>query len=162
MFMRYVPSLFDKLFESSFTDKGGFLPGLTLDELKQSVARDLEALLNTRSPLDDAAQAEFPLAAASVANHGVKDFSSRSLSSGIDRDFICRSIQVAIQNQDHRLRGVVVSIDEAQRGFHRLRFTIRATLLAAEASEQVSFDARFEPTVQRYSVHHAHRTGPGR
>ncbi len=151
--MRYAPSLFDKLFDTGGRDTG-ILPGLSLDALKASVASDLEALLNTRSALDEATQAAFPLAATSVANYGVPDFSSRTLCSGIDRDFICQSIRTAIQNQDRRLRNVAVSLDESQGGFNRLSFTIRAILLVSGASEQVSFDARFEPAVQRYSVHH--------
>jgi type VI secretion system protein ImpF len=150
--MRYAPSLFDKLFQPPASDKRHELPGLTLEELKDSVASDLEALLNTRSPLDEHTQAAFPLTSASVMNYGVADFSSRSLSSGLDRDFICASIQQTIETQERRLREVAVSIDDNQRGFNRLSFTIRATLLVSDVGEQVSFDARFEPTVQRYSV----------
>lgn len=154
MVMRYAPSLFDKLLESSFKEKGVFLPGLSLDELKDSVAADLEALLNTRSPLDLSTQEQFPLSATSVANFGVPDFSARSLSSGLDRDFICLAIQTTIANQDRRLRDVQVSLDATQGTYNRLSFTIRAILLVSDAAEQVSFDARFEPAVQRYSVIH--------
>lgn len=74
----------------------------------------------------------------------------------MDRDFICQSIPVAIENQDRRLRSVAVSLDEKQSGFNRLSVTIRAMLLVTGASEQASFDARFEPAVQRYSVCHQH------
>lgn len=158
--MRYAPSLFDKLFDPDPRD-AGVLPGLSLEQLKDSVAMDLEALLNTRSSMDEVAQAKFPLAAMSVVNHGVPDFSARTLCSGIDRDFICQSIQLAIENQDRRLRNVSVSLDEAQNGFNRLSFTIRAVLLVTGASEQVSFDARFEPAVQRYSVSSQSRRQPG-
>ncbi|MES2887640.1 MAG: type VI secretion system baseplate subunit TssE [Pseudomonadota bacterium] len=150
--MRYAPSLFDKLFQPPASDKRHELPGLSLEELKDSVAADLEALLNTRSPLDAATQIAFPYTARSVMNYGVADFSSRSLSSGLDRDFICQAIQHTIETQERRLRSVAVSIDDGQRGFNRLSFTIRATLLVSDVGEQVSFDARFEPTVQRYSV----------
>lgn len=150
--MRYAPSLLDKLFQPPASDKRHEIPGLSLEELKDSVAVDLEALLNTRSSMDEATKSEFPLAASSILNHGVTDFSFRSLSCGLDRDFMCRSIQQTIECQDRRLRGVSVAIDDSQRAFNRLSFTIRGTLLVSDVGEQVSFDARFEPTVQRYSV----------
>jgi type VI secretion system protein ImpF len=150
--MRYAPSLFDKLFQPPASDKKHEIPGLSLEELKDSVAVDLEALLNTRSSMDEETQSEFPLTASSVLNYGVTDFSFRSLSSGLDRDFICQSIQQTIECQERRLRGVSVAIDDSQRAFNRLSFTIKATLLVSDVGEQVSFDARFEPTVQRYSV----------
>ena len=151
--MRFAPSLIDKLLHKPVNERPGeVLPGLTLDELKDSVASDLEALLNTRSALDDEAQRQFPLSARSVANYGVADFASRSLSSGLDRDFICQAIQQSIERQDGRLRAVSVSLEAQAHAFNRLNFTIRATLRVSDVGEQVSFDARFEPSVQRYSV----------
>lgn len=151
--MRYAPSLLDKLIHKSLNERPGeVLPGLSLDELKDSVAADLEALLNTRSALSDSEQQAFPLSARSVANYGVADFASRSLSSGLDRDFICQAIQQSIERQDGRLRTVSVSLEAEGHAFNRLNFTIRATLRVSDVGEQVSFDARFEPSVQRYTV----------
>ncbi|MBX3618832.1 MAG: type VI secretion system baseplate subunit TssE [Rhizobacter sp.] len=151
--MRYAPSFLDKLIHRSLNERPGeVLPGLSLDELKDSVAADLEALLNTRSAFGEDEQREFPLSARSIANYGVADFASRSLSSGLDRDFICQSIQQSIERQDGRLRNVNVSLEGEGYAFNRLNFTIRATLRVSDVGEQVSFDARFEPSVQRYSV----------
>jgi len=151
--MRYAPSLLDKLIHKSLNERPGeVLPGLSLDELKDSVAADLEALLNTRSALSDEEQQQFPLSARSVANYGVVDFASRSLSSGLDRDFICQAIQHSIEQQDGRLRSVSVSLEADGHAFNRLNFTIRAVLRVSDVGEQVSFDARFEPSLQRYSV----------
>jgi len=159
--MRYAPSLLDKLMHISLIERPGeVLPGLTLEEVKDSVAADLEALLNTRCALDNADRTKFPLSVQSVVNYGVDDFSSRSLSSGLDRDSICASIQRAIEQQDRRLRSVSVSLDSKISGTNRLDFTIRATLRVSDIGEQVSFDARFEPTVQRYTV--ARRSSGGR
>jgi type VI secretion system protein ImpF len=151
--MRYAPSLLDKLTHRLLdASPGQVLPGFSLEEVKDSVAVDLEALLNTRSALDQDLSESFPLAAASVANYGVPDFAALSLSSGLDRDFICRSIELAIERQDARLRSVSVSLEGDGRKFNRLDFTIRAVLRLNDVGEQVSFDARFEPTVQRYTV----------
>ncbi len=151
--MRYAPSLLDKLIHRTLTEHPGeVLPGLSLEEVKDSVAADLEALLNTRNALDEDDINEFPLSACTVANFGVPDFASRSLSSGLDRDFICHAIQQAIERQDTRLRAVSVSLETDAQVFNRLNFTIRAVLRVSDVGEQVSFDARFEPTLQRYSV----------
>ena len=151
--MRYAPSLLDKLIHKSLSERPGeVLPGLSLDELKDSVAIDLEALLNTRSALTEDEQRQFPFSARSVVNYGVTDFASRSLSSGLDRDFICLALQRSIERQDGRLRAVNVSLETDSGTFNRLNFTIRATLRVSDVGEQVSFDARFEPSLQRYSV----------
>lgn len=151
--MRYTPSLLDKLLQMSSSHLiGETSPGLTLEEVKDSVAADLEALLNTRCAMNDREEAEYPLSAQSVVNFGVSDFSSRSLSSGLDRDFICESIRKAIEQQDRRLQSIQVRLDGEVLKANRLSFTIRAILRVSEVGEQVSFDARFEPTLQRYSV----------
>jgi type VI secretion system protein ImpF len=158
--MRYALSLLDKLLHRSpGATPGQVLPGLSLGELKDSVAADLEALLNTRSGLAADVAQRFPLSAGSVANYGVPDFASKSLASGPDRDFICRAIQRAIEHQDPRLREVVVSLADGPPAFNRLDFTIRAVLRVAEAAEPVSFDARLEPTLQRYRVARQRRDG---
>jgi type VI secretion system protein ImpF len=153
--MRYAPSLFDKLIGHSHLENqrvGQVMPGLVLSEVMQSVANDLEALLNTRCAIKKGALDLYPLARESVYNYGVADFSSLSLASNSDRNTICESIQHAIQNQDKRLSDVVVSLTTGQATTKRLNFTIRAVLGLSQAGETVNFDGRFEPTVQRYSV----------
>lgn len=152
--MRFNPSLLDKLVDPRLADRPGeILRGHSLEELKDSVASDLEALLNTRAAIADEALRDFPLAGQSVLSFGVADFSSRSLASGLDRDHICATIQAAIVRHDRRLRNVEVALTQAHpTQFNRLDFTIRALLVVTEAGEQVSFDARFEPLLHRYAV----------
>lgn len=161
--MRYAPSLFDKLCpRRGDMGQGGPARGLSIEEVKDSVAHDLESLLNTRRPAwaslhvdADAGTAGTagPLARRSIAAYGIDDFSSRSLASGLDRDHICESIRLAIECHESRLRGVRVSLDEADGGpRRRLRFVIRAVLALQGAAEPVSFDAAFEPAVQRYAI----------
>jgi type VI secretion system protein ImpF len=161
--MRYTPSLLDKLVHQSIPERSGILlPGLSLNEVKSSVAADLEALLNTRASFGEEDQQDFPLSARSIVNFGVADFSAYSLSSGLDREYICRSIQLAIERQEPRLRSVVVLLQQAgaennQKNFNRLSFTIQATLMVSDVIEPVSFDARFESAAQHYTVHSSSR-----
>jgi type VI secretion system protein ImpF len=95
---------------------------------------------------------QFPESAASVFNFGVGDFSSSSLASTTDRHAVCESIKQSIEQQDSRLRSVVVILAGTARAANRLTFTIHASLRCTAFQESVFFDARFEPTVQRYTV----------
>jgi type VI secretion system lysozyme-like protein len=93
-------SLFDRLAASSETQ----LPGTQV--LRESVARDLGRLLNTRSRLTFEA---FGMTEGSVIDYGVPDFSERSLRSGEDRDAIAAAVQRAITLFEPRLKNVTVN-----------------------------------------------------
>jgi type VI secretion system protein ImpF len=95
-----VMPLFDRLAASGETQ----FPGKNV--LRDSVARDLGRLLNTRSRLSFEA---FGATDGSVIDYGVPDFSERSMRSGGDRDAIAAAIQRAIQLFEPRLMNVTVS-----------------------------------------------------
>jgi type VI secretion system lysozyme-like protein len=80
------------------------LPGA--DALRESVARDLGRLLNTRSRLTFEA---FAATDGTVIDYGVPDFAERSLRSGGDRDAITAVIQRAIALFEPRLVNVTVT-----------------------------------------------------
>lgn len=73
--------------------------------LRESVARDLGRLLNTRSRLTVAA---FSSSDGTVVDYGVPDFSERSLRSGADRDAIAAAVRRAIELFEPRLANVTV------------------------------------------------------
>ena len=75
----FEPSLFDKLFDDSPVLH--VRRRLSLEDLKDSVARDLEALLNTRTVIDEDLAERFPLAVHSIASFGLNDFAGLSLAS---------------------------------------------------------------------------------
>ena len=95
-----VMPLFDRLAAGGETQS----PGKNV--LRDSVARDLGRLLNTRSRLTFEA---FGATDGSVIDYGVPDFSERSLRSGGDRDAIAAAIRHAIQLFEPRLTNVTVS-----------------------------------------------------
>ena len=68
MIKGFEPSLFDKLFDDP--PLAAVRRRLSLEQLKDSVARDLEALLNTRVVFDPALAQEYPRAQASVVGFG--------------------------------------------------------------------------------------------
>ena len=157
----YEPSLLDKLL-----DTGGGLAGqavlrrFTVDDVKESVARDLEALLNSRIMHGDDALAGFEECKTSVLTFGVRDFAGLSLASSHDRAFVCRSIEQAIARHEARLREVRVVLEIDERATSVLRFGITALLIVSNAREPVSFDAYLQPSTLQYSVSKARRATP--
>lgn len=146
----FEPTLLDKLCDDSPTL--AVQKRLSIDELKDSVARDLESLLNTRTTFRDALTAEFPEVARSVASYGMEDFAGLSLASVNDRSRICRSLESAINRHEPRLTRVQVSLELSRHSINSLLFSIRALLVVNPAQEPVSFDALLQPTTLQYSV----------
>jgi type VI secretion system protein ImpF len=158
MIKGFEPSLFDKLFDD--LPVGAVRRRLSLEQLKDTVARDLEALLNTRVIFDDEHEKAFPLAVSSVAGFGLADFAGFSLASVHDRRRICASIAGAIAAHEPRLRDVRVELEVHRRTVNALYFSINAVLFVRPAQEPVAFDALLQPTSLQYSVsRHRPRAG---
>lgn len=151
-----VPGVLDRLLGEHATGRLG------LEQLKDSVARDLEALLNTRTALDPDGFIGAPLAQASVLNYGLTDFAAYCLSSSEDRAAICASLKTAIERHEPRLHNVNATLAPAQGGVNRLEFVIHATLRTAQggagATATVDFNAVLQPSSLHYAVNRAGRT----
>lgn len=150
MIKGFEPSLFDKLFDDRPVT--AVRRRLSIEQLKDSVARDLEALLNTRALIDDDHGDDFPLATRSVAAFGMCDFAGLSLASVYDRKRICGSIEQAISAHEPRLRNVKVALELHRNTINALYFSITAVLQVKPAQEPVAFDALLQPTSLQYSV----------
>ncbi len=136
------PSLLDRL--SGRVPKN--VPGAQLQvgvrELKRSVGRDLEWLLNTTawSPWD---LEEMEESGASVLNYGLPDFSHLSWTSQSDASGICRAIERVVRAFEPRLLPRSVRVEIVPRedpADFNLRFRIDALLHVEPISEPVSFD----------------------
>ncbi|PKO88312.1 MAG: type VI secretion system baseplate subunit TssE [Betaproteobacteria bacterium HGW-Betaproteobacteria-12] len=158
MIKGFEPSLFDKLFDD--LPVGAARWRLSLEQLKDAVARDLEALLNTRVIFGEEQQRTFSLATRSVAAFGLADFAGLSLASVHDRRSICAAIASAIAAHEPRLRDVRVELELHRKTVNALYFSINAVLFVRPAQEPVAFDALLQPTSQQYSVsRHCARPG---
>ena len=93
----YVPGLFDRLMGDGGAAAGGVAVRLSLEQLKDAVARDLEELLNTRVALPPGALDAYRECAASIVNYGLIDFAGMCLSSSDDRARICAALKAAIE-----------------------------------------------------------------
>jgi len=152
----YMPGLFDRLTEGSSLDRA------SIEDIKDAVARDLEALLNTRAVMPDETFRRFPESARSIATYGLHDFAGLSLSSADDRAFICRSLEHAIARHEPRLRNVQARLELRDDAVNSLNFTITALLVVSAAREAVNFDAVLQPSSLHYTISKARRTAaPG-
>lgn len=156
---RFVPPLLDRLIDGAPLSRAEPLrPTLSMEQLKDAVARDVESLLNARRGSTRAHLDGFPNARASVAAFGLDDFVSLSMASTVDRAAICRAIERAIGDHEPRLRHVRVELERRDAMTQKLRFSIRAVLVAHPMHEPVNFDAVLQTTTQNYAVQSGRRT----
>jgi type VI secretion system protein ImpF len=119
-------------------------------DLKATVRRDLEWLLNTRRPSEDLPEGASELEH-SVYWYGLPEVSSMDSSRG--RADLVRSIQTAIAAFEPRLSNVKVSlVGESEADTPQLRFVIDALLRMEPVSERVSFDTVLEVIEGKYRV----------
>lgn len=154
---RFEPFLLDRLLDTGAADWSGARSAMSIEQIKDSVARDLEALLNTRCGAKRDRAEVYREAARSVLTYGLIDFVGLSLDSPHDCDLICQSIGQAIARHEPRLRSTRVSLERREHGGLGLNFHIQALLVVNPAREPVSFDAVLHPSTQQYSVHRSRR-----
>ncbi|KLJ01990.1 type VI secretion system baseplate subunit TssE [Luteimonas sp. FCS-9] len=150
----FEPSLLEKLFDDApRSSRGPASPqAVSVEQYKESVARDLEGLLNSRSAFAETELEAFPQCRRSLMTYGLSDFSAMSLANAYDRADICRALEQAIARHEPRLHDVQVSLDASPYLGAGLRFTIHALLDLQPAREAVSFDALLQPTTLQYSI----------
>ena len=157
-----TPGLFDRLMDVPVHGAtSGTVAQQSAEDLKDAVARDLEALLNTRTVIDEELVAQYPECAASTMTYGLNDFAGLSLSIPTDRAFICACLQKAIERHEPRLKDVKASLDVREDAINSIHFSISAVLTAG-SGEVVSFDANLQPSSLHYTISKARRTAsPG-
>ena len=149
-----VPSVLDRLIDLEPELQREVAKSRTqvLRELKDSVRRDLENLLNTRwrcvawppnlEELD-----------ISVVNYGIPDFTGANMSLASERELLRQTIEKVIQRFEPRFKSIKVVLVENKDDFDRsLRFRIDALLYAEPAPEPVIFDSELQPTATTFEV----------
>lgn len=158
----YVPSLLDKLLGRGAPVRGSSGTGwrFSIDDVKDSVARDIEFLLNAHAPFNPDDLAGLPLVRQSLLTLGLPDIASLSMASDRDRATITEALRKALADHDRRLTQVDVRVRERTPGEPGLAFTIRAQLQVKPNREPVNFDAVLQPGSQRCSVTTVTRSTP--
>ena len=147
----FAPSFLDKLLGAG-ADIGGTTQRYSVEQVKDSVARDIEMLLNAHQTFSAEDLAGLPHAARSLLTLGLVDISAMSLSSDNDRKRITDAIRTSLMSHDQRLSNVEVAVREVAGSSSHLTFTIRAQLLLRPNTEHVMFDAVLQPGSKRYDV----------
>lgn len=147
------PGVWDRLMgasESANSDR--MAQPMTLEQVKASVARDLEALLNTRVAIPEEQFSAYPRCRTSMLNYGVRDFAGMCLTSSEDRKIICDYLKVAIQCYEPRLKNVRAKVVMEPGVMNRLDFVIFGNLDFPGAAGRVEFNAMLQPSTLHYSI----------
>jgi type VI secretion system protein ImpF len=140
------PSLIDRLGAPSGASGRAALERIGVADLKRSVARDLEWLLNTRvwTPWNLEALQE---AGCSILNYGMPDLSTYSWASADDARTIKALIETAIRTFEPRLlpRSIKAEIQPSEDvADFKVRIRIEAILHVEPISEPVAFDTALD------------------
>jgi len=150
-----VPSLLDRLLDNA-PDELQELPrsrSQRLGDLKVSVRRDLEYLLNTRVCLREIPE-DFEEVKTSVLNFGIPDFSGVAMASSKQQEALRARVEDVIQRFETRFKQVRVELVLDSDNNHRrmIQFRIDGILHAEPAPEPVSYDSFITPTVGQFHV----------
>ena len=149
-------SLLDRLIDLSPREQSE--PAITwaqsVRDLKRSVHRDLESLLNTRRTAHPATEAT-PELKSSLYNYGLPDISSMSRDAHDSRTRLLRLVEEAISLYEPRLTNVRASLVEEPGGAPNrrdLHFVIHALLRMDPNPEPVLFDTTLDASSGEYQV----------
>jgi len=148
-----LPSVIDRLIdlEPANRNEAQSARSQSIKELKDSIRRDLEWLLNSRRT-----PAEPPPAARelwrSVYCYGLPDITGMALQSAEDQSRLAHTVEATIAIFEPRLLNVSVSLLPSNPGSRMLRFHIEALLRTDPAPARVSFDTTLELTSGEYDI----------
>lgn len=139
--IRITPSVLDRLldFEPKLSQEAAKSRSKSLRELKQSVRRDLEWLLNTRcypENVDEGLEEVLK----SVVFFGLPDFTGVSAKSHIEQKRLTKALETAINNFEPRFIDLKVTLEPINNIDRLLKFRIEASLDIDPMPEPIVFD----------------------
>lgn len=152
------PSILDRLIDSEphvqvEADKNKHQQ---LRELRDSVRRDLENLLNTRYRVVEP-PGEFTQLETSVLNYGLPDLATVNIVDLEKKKEFTQNLERILRTYEPRFKTVKVNYQDNKDGTDRtLRFRIDATLYADPAPEVIIFDSILEPVSRTVNVEESH------
>ena len=152
-------SLLDRLIDRD-PDLAGDPPrmiGEQVNEIRESLRRDVEALLNTRRcPTTPSPDPESDLSD-SLLTYGVDGFFATNLVTDEQRTAFARSLEESIRRCEPRLEDVRVSaLPPRQQGERSLRLRIEAVHHLQRGLPAIAFETAVDPTTQRLQIEAAH------
>lgn len=139
--IRVTSSVLDRLldFEPKSSSEAPKSRSKSLAELKQSVRRDLEWLLNTRSFIGEIDE-NLEEVNSSVMVFGLPDFTGMSAKSDSELNRLTRTLERAIKTFEPRFLNVKVSLEPVSNIDRLLKFRIEAQLNIEPSPEPIAFD----------------------
>ena len=124
---------------------------LSIGQIKASVIRDLENLLNARRQILPP-----PVAYREVNNslfvYGLRDFTSQNPKSVPVRQQLRQDVEKTISRFEPRLRNVTVHLETPTQKERNLRFRINGLLVVEPLAEPVTFDTYFDVNRGEYII----------
>lgn len=151
------PSILDRLIddEPHMQVEGEVTRHQRIRDLRNSVRRDLEALLNSRYRLL-APPEELEELQTSLVNYGLPDLATVNITDLDKKREFTRNLEKVLRTYEPRFKSVKVSYqDNKDRTDRTLRFRIDATLYADPSPEVVVFDSVLEPASRMVNVEEA-------
>ncbi len=154
--IRLTPSVLDRLidFEPKSSTEAAKSRSRGIQELKQSVKRDLEWLLNTRHTADKVPE-DLEELNKSIAIYGLPDFTGLSSKSNDDRKSLVRSVETALKTFEPRFMNLKVTLEDIEDGARGIRFRIQASLRVEPTPEPVVFDTVLQMGSGEFEVNEA-------
>ena len=141
-----VPSVLDRLIdlEPKSSRDAADTRADTVRALRLAVARDLDALLNSRNTFGDLST-DFVEARRSVLTYGFPDLTTMNLSLEVNQQRLAHAIETTIRTFEPRLTGVVVTVPKPLDGSspnpaRSLRIRMDARLVMDPSPEAIAFD----------------------
>ena len=139
--IRITPSIVDRLIdlEPKNQHEAPKTRSQGLRELKQSVRRDLEWLLNTRHSPDEISETLAEVNN-SLAKYGLPDFTGLSSQNDDDRKDLIRNVEEVLRIFEPRFMNLNVTLEDLDMVERGVKFRIQATLRVEPTPEPVVFD----------------------
>ena len=151
------PSIIDRLFDDEPENKNEIDPGRhhKIKQLRRSVRRDLENLMNTRYRVVETGE-QYSELDRSLLNYGLPDLATINITDIDKRKEFTSKMENILREFEPRFKDVNVSyLDNNDNTDRTLRFRIDATLYADPSPEVVIFDSILEPVTRSISIEEA-------
>lgn len=151
--IRITPSVLDRLldFEPDVSAEAPKSRSKSLRDLKISVRRDLEWLLNTRRYIEEIPE-NLEEVNKSVAVYGLPDFTGASAKGAGDQKRLVKQIETALKIFEPRFLDLKVTLEPTDNFERALKFRIDARLDVEPTPEPISFDTVFQLGSSEFSI----------
>ncbi len=151
---RLRPSILDRLLDDEPGNNAELDPGQyqRIKQLRTSVRRDLENLLNTRFRIIEPPE-ELQELESSILNYGLQDLATVNIIDKEKKKAFTRKLEQSLKDFEPRFKSVKVTYQENKDSTDRtLRFRIDATLYADPSPEIVVFDSVLDPVTRNVNI----------